>query len=814
MDLIGRHIAGKYEVQSEVGRGGMGIVYRAFDTGLRRPVAIKVLAPHLAGDPQFVQRFQHEAIAAGNLHHSNIVTIYDVGAERGAGDHGQDIPYIVMQYVAGESLDHWLRRRRRPMPLPDAARVARQIGDALHYAHSRGMVHRDVKPANVMLDDDDHVTLMDFGLVRAGEMSKLTQSGTVLGTPAYMAPEQITGATVDRRADVYAFGVVIYELLAGDVPFVRTTPMAVAHAHVYDPPPPLREKRPDVPPAVESVVLKALAKNPEERYGDTRSLAADFERATTGQMPALAGAAADATLPMTRPTPPGNAPPPPARAEQSGRSRLWLGALALALLLLAAGAAYVALSGRDGETLPAAGMPIVEPTASAPTLPAAVVDDPTATRPVDETPAATAAIETPAVEAPVVVAPSDTPTATPLPSETPEPDDTPTPEPPTIVASQPIGLRSGPDDAFSLVGELPAGVSLLITGRNQEGSWLEVQMLDGGTAWAPAREVESRGDLDSVALAANIPQLPTPTSAPAATPMAAPTPATVLRGQIVFARNDAGGADGANEIYRLDLATGYTTRLTNNGDNDWIPRWSPDGRRISFTSNRESADRSNYDIWVMNADGSGAQRTISTGAWDEYASWSPVESGLIAFSTTALTDGVANSEIHVSNGQSAPRRITTNQNRDEWPSWSPDGRRIVHSSEIEGSRDIVITEVATGASQRVYGTGLDENEPVWSPDGRWIVFSARNDPQAPAGELLMMAPDGSQVRRLTGAFAGNPSWSSDSRWVIFARAVDSNGSGGLDRRDESDLWAVNIDTQELVSVLETPGSDFAPSWIS
>ncbi|MCB0253069.1 MAG: protein kinase [Anaerolineae bacterium] len=811
--MIDKQLGGRYALQEELGRGGMGVVYRAFDTSLRRQVAVKVLASHLAGDPLFVQRFHREAIAAGNLHHNNIVTIYDVGVERGAGDYGQDINFIIMQFVEGESLDQWLRRQRRPMPLADAALVVHQIGDALQYAHDQGMVHRDVKPSNVMLSDNGHVTLMDFGLVRAGELSQLTQSGSVLGTPAYMAPEQITGATVDRRADVYAFGVVIYELLIGQTPFVRTTPMAVAHAHVYDPPPPLREKRPDLPPSVEAVVMKALSKEPSGRYNDAGPLAADFDRVSTGQMPVFVGAAAlGTTTPMTRPQPargtPSSPPPPPARTGKSGASRLWLIATIVALLFLAAVAAYMAFSGRGAQTTTTPETPIVEPEATASPLPVVVLVDPTETGTPQEPPST----DTPVVEStthtpiPVVVAPTATPdpTATPVSTATPAPTETPTstPAPPAVLAAQPVNLRSGPDEVFDRVGELQAGDSLLITGRNSDGSWLEVQTGEGALAWVLAQLVDTQGDLGSVALASYIPQLPTST----------PPPAAQLSGRIVFARNDAGGQDGASEIYRYDLASGTTVRLTNDGDNDWIPRWSPDGRRIAFTSNRANSDRSNYDIWAMNADGSSPQRIISTGAWDDYASWSPATPGLLAFSTTASTDGVFNSEIHVSNGQGEPRRITYNTGKDEWPSWSPDGQRIVHSSEIDGSRDIVITEVASGATQRIYGTARDENEPAWSPDGRWIVFSARNGPDDPAGELMLMAPDGSQLRRLTGVFAGNPSWSPDSRWVIFARTVDSNGSGGLDKRDESDLWAVSIDTQELVPVLEAPGSDSAPSW--
>ncbi|HRI55937.1 MAG TPA: serine/threonine-protein kinase, partial [Anaerolineae bacterium] len=280
--LLGQRLGGKYELQAELGRGGMGIVYRAHDTMLHRTVAVKVLTPQLAADPTFVERFRHEAIAAANLRHPHIATVYDVGQDLVQGD---TVHYLVMEFIEGQTLDRVLQRQGQPFSLQQTDQIISQVAQALHYAHQRGMIHRDVKPANIMLGQDGHVTLMDFGLVRAGDLSQLTQTGTALGTPAYMAPEQIMGAEVDQRADIYALGVVIYELLTGDVPFRRTTPLATIHAQVYDPPPPLRERRPELSPAVESVVLRALAKNPGGRYRDVTGLTRDFSRVLAGQMP-------------------------------------------------------------------------------------------------------------------------------------------------------------------------------------------------------------------------------------------------------------------------------------------------------------------------------------------------------------------------------------------------------------------------------------------------------------------------------------------------------------------------------------------------
>lgn len=340
-NLIDKQLGSKYQIQSEIGRGGMGIVYRAFDQNLRRAVALKVLAPQLAVDPEFVQRFHHEAVAAANLRHPNIVIIHDVGADDVEDWPGRAVHFIVMELVEGVTLDQWLARQRGPMPLPDIDRVVQQVSSALQFAHSRGMIHRDIKPSNVMMDSEGQVKLMDFGLVRAGDLSHLTRSGTVLGTPQYMAPEQITGGEVDRRTDIYSFGVVIYELLAGEAPFNRTTPMATAYAHVNDPPPSLSRRKPVTPAAVEAVVIKALAKDPMQRYQSAAQLAQDFSVAASGLMPVGLAAYAPAATTAAMQSPRQPTPPPVPPAARSRRTGLMIAAVAALLILLLGGTALV-----------------------------------------------------------------------------------------------------------------------------------------------------------------------------------------------------------------------------------------------------------------------------------------------------------------------------------------------------------------------------------------------------------------------------------------------------------------------------------------
>lgn len=309
--LTGQTLDGRYTIQELIGRGGMGTVYAATDAMLQRRVAIKVLRSELTIDPEFVARFHQEAVAAASLHHPGIVTIYDVGEEQG-------VHYIVMQFLMGTTLHEWLAGRG-PMIAADAEPIVTQLGAALDHAHQRGIIHRDLKPSNIMLSPEGQATLMDFGLVRAGEGSGLTHSGIVVGTPEYMAPEQALGDPVDARTDIYAFGIVIYRLLTGKVPFARSTSMATAYAHVHEPPPPLRQIRPEVPRAVERVVLKALAKPPAERYQSAGQLAAEFAQAATGKVPPAlraflvrSGGAVGAVASTTPTTPPGPSPASPA----------------------------------------------------------------------------------------------------------------------------------------------------------------------------------------------------------------------------------------------------------------------------------------------------------------------------------------------------------------------------------------------------------------------------------------------------------------------------------------------------------------------
>jgi serine/threonine-protein kinase len=330
-----QQLADRYQVEARIGQGGMAEVYRGFDPSLDRRVAIKVLVHPFDRDAGFVARFRREAQAAARLNHPNIVGVYDAGSDG-------DTQFIVMEYVEGRTLASFMASGGKPTT-EQAIELTEKVAAALLVAHDHGIVHRDIKPANVMVTRNGEVKVMDFGIARLQSDATAPQTSSVIGTPAYFSPEQAQGQPVDARSDIYSLGCVLYELVAHQQAFTGDTPVAVAYKQVNEVPPAPSAFNPEVPPALDAVVMKCIAKNPANRYQNAGELIADLERVRNGLdveatplMPMAAGAAATQVI-ARQPT---EVLPPP---EPEGSSRkIWLGVLiGLLIVGILAGAGYL-----------------------------------------------------------------------------------------------------------------------------------------------------------------------------------------------------------------------------------------------------------------------------------------------------------------------------------------------------------------------------------------------------------------------------------------------------------------------------------------
>ncbi|MBZ0275487.1 MAG: serine/threonine protein kinase, partial [Anaerolineae bacterium] len=269
-ELIGK-VLGKFEILEEIGRGGMATVYRARQLSMNRIVAVKILPHHFLHDPGFFERFEREVDVIAHLEHPHILPIYEYGK-------AEDVPYIAMRYLAGGSMAQMVRRG---VPdLRDLDKPFKQIAEALDHAHRQGIIHRDLKPGNIMLDENGNAYLSDFGIARVLG-SNLTGSA-IIGTPAYMSPEQANGLPLDARSDIYAMGIVLFELVTGHEPYQAETPMGLLLKHINEPVPSVRRYRPDVPPGVDLVIQRATAKDPNARYPSAGEMAKDFSAALVG----------------------------------------------------------------------------------------------------------------------------------------------------------------------------------------------------------------------------------------------------------------------------------------------------------------------------------------------------------------------------------------------------------------------------------------------------------------------------------------------------------------------------------------------------
>jgi eukaryotic-like serine/threonine-protein kinase len=325
-------LSGRYRLESKLGSGGMSTVYRALDEVLDRPVAIKLLHREISEEADQLERFRREARAAARLSHPNLVGVIDAGEDDGR-------PYIVFEYVEGRTLKRRIQEEG-PLPVDEAVAYAIEIGRGLTAAHARKLVHRDVKPQNVLIDPDGRAKVTDFGIARSLEAKGLTATGRVVGTTDYVSPEQAMGEDVDERSDAYSLGVVLYEMLTGDVPFRAETQVGVAMKHVNEPMPDVQARRPEVSAAVAAVVDRATTKDPRDRYGTVAEMVRDLEQTLEVEAARHGGTTGEATSVLDS--------VPPSHRRLDGRRRRMSG---LGLTMAIVGIALIAAAVIFGDDI-------------------------------------------------------------------------------------------------------------------------------------------------------------------------------------------------------------------------------------------------------------------------------------------------------------------------------------------------------------------------------------------------------------------------------------------------------------------------------
>ncbi len=534
---------GKYEITERLGRGGMAEVYRGYHKELDRYVAVKVLHAFLADDPEFKSRFEREAKNVAKLRHPNIVQVYDFDFDAEGESY-----YMVMELVDGVTLkDRFvsLNDRGQAMPLDEALRIIREAAGALAYAHSRSMIHRDVKPANLMIDHDSRIVLTDFGIAKIVTGAQFTASGGMVGTPAYMAPEQGLGEAGDERSDLYSLGVILFQLVTGHLPYDAETPLAIILKHLNSPIPSARELNPEVPLAVDHIIQKAMAKEPADRYQTAAELIDDLNRFERGEGVSAAEGKSDVLMQVANhetmrvskgedsgriESPLRTTTQPVVRAAAPPRRRFpWWGWLVVLVGIVAGGFLLAAAAGvlpfGQSATATASLAVVLDATTAVPVVtdvPATATESAPTPIPASNTPLV------PSVTVPPSVTPRPTLTYTPSLTLTLTPTKTPTPATPIALPNSNIIMRVGPGNQFAKITDIAANDALTVIGISQDSLWFRVVASNGLRGWVASSAVQAYGDLASVPIAQPPTLTPSFTPTPSLTPTRTPTP-TITR---------------------------------------------------------------------------------------------------------------------------------------------------------------------------------------------------------------------------------------------------------------------------------------------
>lgn len=690
--MLGKRI-GQYQITGILAHGGMATIYSAIQISVGREIALKAIpVAAVANDPTFVPRFEREAKLSAGLQHPNIFKVFDYGQD-------QDLLYFAMELYAGGTLLKLIRSGR--LTLERAMYLTEQIGSALDYVHQRGIIHRDLKPSNILIDELGNAILTDFGVARIqfGVLPTLTATGYAMGTPAYMAPERWAGDTdTDHRSDIYAFGMLIYEMLTGSLPFKADDTPRVIYWHLHLPPPTLENTHANLPSAVDTVLAKSLAKEPADRYNSAGELAQAF-RSALNEIPTDS-----IFLPLT-PTKP-NSPTPaipsslpdetlisegaahpeskqqPQQQEAAGatiasgrvtrRSPFPNRAVWISLVFLLAGALLILALSRGND-------PSVDAQNGTNTALALLTPD-----------SVQLALLTLTREAATVTATS-TVTATASPSRTPTSTISPSPTQRAVAHILFTSSESGVDQVWIMNADGSQPTQL--TSSGVEDNW---------SKWSPDRS------------------------------------------QIIFATYRR----GVNEIWVME-ADGSNPRALTSGRNDWDPVYSPDGSQIAFVSQRDG----NREIYMMNADGSNQRRLTNDRGQDWFPSWTPDGMRIVFQSNRNGNFDIFSIEITAGDLQ----QLVASPADDTHPEVSPDGSLLAFTSNRDGNDEIYVMPLNGGEVQRLTQHTARDQTPVWSPDGQRIAFAST---RLGKFAIFRMDADGNNVMPLTdGQFACyDPSW--------------------------------------------------------
>ena len=758
-------LVGRYRLERLIGRGGMAWVYQAHDPAFARTVAIKVLSPKLSGEPQYVERFLREARSMARLQHPHILPVHDVGEQGGSA-------YLVMRYVDGGSLHERLAATRtgEHLSLRDLLAIMRPVAEALDYAHRHGVIHRDVKPQNILLTAQQFPFLSDFGIAKiidgsASMSGFLTLPDAVIGTPDYMSPEQIQGVPLDGRSDLYSLGVILYEVFTGRTPFRGETPvetpLAIMTRHITTPPPPPRDLNPQLPPAMEAVLLRALAKEPHDRYPTGAALLDALEAAVESMyQPPAQGIVASASrsdyrLPPT-PLPPPHPPwpdfdPGPAEAAEVAAgptSRELPAPDAGAVATPVAGAAGVGAGRSSTRAGRRPGWPLVVGAAALLAL--------------------LAIFALRAVWG-MGVAPGGAPTG-------------------TVAAS--VAIATGPTGVAAPSASAASAAS--------------VQPTAGAGATAPPSPL--------------VTPPPSARAGGAATPSGAVVPAgaatpTVARTEEVILFSSHRNNVHDSQIYTMNTDGSGQRVLISTTGHSWGPRVSPDGKYFVFSAVITGGQHTNHsatgggqqgsghhEIFRARTDGSDIQQLTRTDAlvWNNAWAWSP-DSKSVVFAS----DRDGNWELYRmdADGKNVAR-LTDDPAQDGWPAWTADGRSIIFASHrVGGLSQIFIMDADGKNARRLIASESDDTLPSVSRDGRSVVYASRF---GDLSEIYIMDLDATTPARLTSTVAINtdPSFSPDGSKIVFTS----------DREGNTNIYVMGRDGKNLVRLTDDPGEDVTPYW--